>query len=166
MLSETTGLNPVQAKDLVQQFLASHPRPTSENLRELSELSEKSESHWIRDTSAFACNRVTDIGERVDYTCQLIEDMVVKEKERRKSQEMLLDQADGTNGSSPELGRGSSNHLLVHQGSTTSGGSLHYDTGADKALLLLQSVGSAVETAAERMDAGKPHHPLFIYIVD
>ncbi len=154
MLSETTGLHPIQAKQIVEEFLASHPRPTAENLKELIELSEKSESHWIRDTSLFACNRVTDIGERVDYTCQLIDDMVVKDKERRKSQEMLLDSTDG-NGSSPELERGSSNHLLVHQGSTTSGGSLHYDTGADKALLLLQSVETAVETAAERLDAGE-----------
>ena len=85
----------------------------------------------------------------MDYTCQLIEDMVV---ERRKSQEFLLDKSTGSSGSSPEMGV-SSNHL-VHQESTTSGGSLHYDTGADKALLLLQSVGTAVETAAERLDAG------------
>ena len=153
MLSETTGLDPSQAKALVQQFLATHPRPTAENLRELTELSDKSDSNWIKDTAGFACNRVTDIGERVDYTCELIEDMVVKEKERRKSREMLLDSKPTSNGESPDLGIRST-PLLVHQGSTSSGGSLQYDVGADQALLLLQTVGTAVETAAERMDAG------------
>ena len=153
MLSETTGLDPSQAKALVQQFLATHPRPTPENLKELTELSERTDSQWIRDTSVFACNRVTDIGERVDYTCELIEDMVIKEKERRKSREMLLDSERTSNGDSPDLGIRTT-PLLVHQGSTASGGSLHYDVGADQALLLLQTVGTAVETAAERMDAG------------
>jgi len=154
VLSETTGLDPSQAKELVRQFLSSHPRPSAENIKELQELSEKSDSHFMRETSVFACNRVIDIGERVDYTCELIDDMVVKEKERRKSREMLLDSPSKKANKSPEMPGSTSLPVLKHQSSNVSerSGSLHYDLGADKALLLLQSVETAVETAAEKLD--------------
>ena len=159
VLSENNGINPKEAKESFTQFLSVHPPPSEGDLRELTELSEQTESQWIRDTGVFACNRVTEISERIDYHTQVLEEMVIKDKERRQSQD-LLDQADtrntGTlNGASPDSDISFAGPRLHHQSSEASGSLLYDDTGADKALLLLQSVDTAAQTAAERMDSGE-----------
>lgn len=158
VLSENNGINPKEAKESFTQFLSVHPPPSEGELKELTELSEQTESQWIRDTGVFACNRVTEISERINYHTQVLEEMVVKDKQRRQSQE-LLDQADTRtstlNGESPDSEVGFSAPKLRHQSSEASGSLTYDDTGADRALLLLKSVDTAAQTAVERMDSGE-----------
>lgn len=154
---------------MFRQFLSAHPPPLEKDLKELTELAEQIESHWIRETGAFAYNRVTEISERIDYHTkllqdtvtyhtQLLEEMVIKDKERRQAQETLnqpsTEKAETPGSDSSDLEITFTPPNLTHQGS------LHYDdTGADKALLLLQSVETAAQTAAGKMDSSELSTP-------
>ena len=69
------------------QFLDDCPGPSEEDVQQLMELSEESESHWTKENAIFAYNRVLEIAERFRYYQRALEEMVADKRERERQEE-------------------------------------------------------------------------------
>ncbi len=79
-------IDPEVVKQEFDQFLMEYPAPTQEDLRELLDLMESTESVWSRDNAAFAHNRVLEIIERFCYYHRELENLIARRTEQEKKE--------------------------------------------------------------------------------
>ncbi len=80
------SIDPDVVKQEFDQFLLECPAPSQEDLQELLELMESTESIWSRDNAAFAHNRVLEIIERFCYYHKELEKLLAQRKEEEKKE--------------------------------------------------------------------------------
>lgn len=80
------SIDPEAVKQEIDQFLVEYPAPTQEDLHELLELMETTESVWSRDNAAFAHNRVLEIIERFCYYHKELEKLIAERRADEKKE--------------------------------------------------------------------------------
>ena len=87
MSANPLEIDPDFTKAEFDQFLDDYPGPSEEDLQQLLDLSEESESHWTKENALFAYNRVLEIADRFRYYQTALEGMVVDKRERERQEE-------------------------------------------------------------------------------
>ena len=67
-----------------EQFLQNYPAPTSEELKQLQELTEAIGNAWIKGNAEFAYNRVMEVSAKFQHYTKMLDDMT---KEKRRPRE-------------------------------------------------------------------------------
>ena len=87
MSANPLEIDPDFTKAEFDQFLDDYPGPSEEDLQNLLDLSEESESHWTKENALFAYNRVLEIADRFNYYQTTLEGMVADKRARERQEE-------------------------------------------------------------------------------
>ena len=80
-------INTDQLQSELEQFLATYPPPSDQDIQTLHELTEAIDSQWIKDNALFAYNRVTEVKERFGYYRKRLSELVAEKRRREEEKE-------------------------------------------------------------------------------